>query len=147
MKITTVKNYLSNHNYLTICELINEENFHWSRSPQNFLFHSFIIKGETVSNYIQICDPFNEMINKKITTASACLIPQRSDKKICQDITVEPLTIIYDLTTCNGKTVLPNSYEFESTENSAIILNVKSKIQQISQSDSDYRIVLYLSFN
>ena len=147
MKITTVKNYLSNHNYLTICELINEENFHWSRSPQNFLYHAFILEGETVSDYEEICELFKDKIDRKIKTASACLIPQRSDKKICQDITVEPLTIIYDLTTCNGKTVLPNSYEFKSVENSAIIINVKSKIQQISQSDSDYRIVLYLSFN
>ena len=147
MKITTVKNYLSNDSYLTICDLVKQENFYWSRSPQNFLYHVFILEGETVSDYEEICELFKDKIDRKIKTASACLIPQRSDKKICQDITVEPLTIIYDLTTCNGKTVLPNSYEFKSIENSAIIINVKSRIQQIPQSDSDYRIVLYLSFN
>ena len=147
MKITTVKNYLSNDSYLTICDLVKQENFYWSRSPQNFLYHAFILEGETVSDYEEICELFKDKIDRKIKTASACLIPQRSDKKICQDITVEPLTIIYDLTTCNGKTVLPNSYEFKSIENSAIIINVKSRIQQIPQSDSDYRIVLYLSFN
>jgi|TARA_R100000149_G_C5873633_1_gene137382 hypothetical protein len=147
MKITTVKNYLSNDSYLTICDLVKQENFYWSRSPQNFLYHALILEGETVSDYEEICELFKDKIDRKIKTASACLIPQRSDKKICQDITVEPLTIIYDLTTCNGKTVLPNSYEFKSIENSAIIINVKSRIQQIPQSDSDYRIVLYLSFN
>lgn len=147
MKISVIKNYLSNKNFFKICELINQEDFVWFKSNENFLFHTFISNNETLSNFAEVCDFFKEKIDRKIKTASVFLIPQRTDKQICLDFEVQPLSIIYDLTTCNGQTILPNNYEFKSIENSAIIINVKSKVHQIHQSDLDYRIVFYLSFN
>lgn len=147
MKISAINNYLSNKSYLKIYKTINREDFVWFKNNDNFLFHTFISNYETLSNFVELCELFKEKIDKKIKTASVFLIPQRSDKKICLDFGVEPLTIIYDLTTCDGQTILPNNYKFKSTQNSAIIVNVKSKIHQISQSDLDYRFVFYLSFN
>ena len=114
MKISAINNYLSNKSYLKIYKTINREDFVWFKNNDNFLFHTFISNYETLSNFVELCELFKEKIDKKIKTASVFLIPQRSDKKICLDFGVEPLTIIYDLTTCDGQTILPNNYKFKS---------------------------------